>query len=67
MTEYETPHDDYTRWLEERGRAMTAHIGELEERVKQAEGGPRAFVLNSILHASLPRGCPLSHVVLMRG
>lgn len=55
MIEYETPRDDYTLWLEERVRAMTARIGELEVRVKHAEGGPRAFVLD-VTHASLPRG-----------
>jgi hypothetical protein len=33
MTEYETPRDDYTRWLEERVRAMTAQIGELEREL----------------------------------
>jgi hypothetical protein len=49
-----TPRDAYTRGLEERVRAMTAHIGELEDRVKEAEGGPRVFVVDAILHPSLP-------------
>ena len=56
MSDYETPRDDYTHWLEERVRAMTAYIGELEERVRKAEGGPRLFVLDAILHPSLPHG-----------